>query len=153
MELLLALLAILLGLPSALAGPRDEPGSVTIPLDGEEGAGTPRIHGARGRPLVVLDGYDVTTAGDGVEALERLRRAGTDLVLTDVMMPRLDGFGLLRAVREDPALTTTPVVMLSARAGEEGRLDGLQAGADDYLLKPFDRAALEQKLSEISALV
>ena len=55
MELLLALLAFLLGLPSALVGPGDEPGSVTIPLDGEAGAGTPRIHGARGRPLVVLD--------------------------------------------------------------------------------------------------
>ena len=65
------------------------------------------------------------------------RASGPDLVLTDVMMPALDGFGLLREVRADPALRDLPVILLSARAGEEARSRGLEAGADDYLIKPF----------------
>ena len=59
------------------------------------------------------------------------------MVLSDVMMPRMDGFELLRALRADPATADVPVVLLSARAGEESRVDGLDAGADDYLAKPF----------------
>ena len=59
------------------------------------------------------------------------------LVLADVMMPQLDGFGLLRAIRDDAGLASMPVILLSARAGEESRVEGLQAGADDYLVKPF----------------
>lgn len=85
------------------------------------------------RKLLVCH-YEVEAVADGVAALEaaRLRRPG--LVLTDVMMPNLDGFGLLRALRSDPVLRTTPVILLSARAGEEARLEGLEAGADDYLI-------------------
>ena len=60
-----------------------------------------------------------------------------DLILTDVMMPRLDGFGLLKRIRNDPRLADVPVIMLSARAGEEAKVEGLEAGADDYLIKPF----------------
>src|SRR6185312_3879363 len=60
-----------------------------------------------------------------------------DLVLTDVMMPNLDGFGLLAALRADPATMHIPVVMLSARAGDEATAEGLEAGASDYLVKPF----------------
>jgi len=63
-------------------------------------------------------------------------------VLADVMMPRLDGFGLLRELRADPRTGTMPVVFLSARAGEESRIDGLEAGADDYLVKPFSAGEL-----------
>ena len=70
-------------------------------------------------------------------ALDAARAAPPDLVLTDVMMPRLDGFGLLRALRADPQLRSVPVILLSARAGEEARIEGLDAGADDYLVKPF----------------
>jgi PAS domain S-box-containing protein len=81
--------------------------------------------------------YDVLAAGDGQEALELARRRAPDLVLSDVMMPRLDGFGLLRALRDDPLTARTPVVLLSARAGEEATVEGLEAGADDYLVKPF----------------
>jgi PAS domain S-box-containing protein len=65
-----------------------------------------------------------------------------DLVLTDVMMPALDGFGLLRELRGDPRTSTVPVVLLSARAGEESRVEGLAAGADDYLVKPFSAREL-----------
>ena len=86
--------------------------------------------------------YRVLTARDGLEALERLSEESVDLVLTDVMMPRLDGFGLLRRMKEDPLLASVPVVMLSARAGEGGTVAGLEAGADDYLVKPFSAREL-----------
>ena len=81
--------------------------------------------------------YDVHTAPDGAEAIEAARRLRPALILTDAMMPGLDGFGLLRAIRNHPELRDTPVIMLSARAGEEARVEGLDAGADDYLVKPF----------------
>jgi PAS domain S-box-containing protein len=81
--------------------------------------------------------WDVEATNDGQAALESIRRNPPDLVLTDVMMPGLDGFGLLRALRSDAATREIPVVMLSARAGEEATSEGLKAGADDYLVKPF----------------
>ncbi|MDO1529850.1 ATP-binding protein [Fulvimonas sp. R45] len=80
---------------------------------------------------------DVETVADGQAALAAIRRRRPDLVLADVMMPNLDGFGLLRAIRGDEALRGMPVILLSARAGEESRIEGLAAGADDYLVKPF----------------
>ena len=81
--------------------------------------------------------YEVHAAADGHQALEATRQLRPALVLTDIMMPRLDGFGLLRAIREDATLASTPVIMLSARAVEEARVEGLRANADDYLVKPF----------------
>jgi len=81
--------------------------------------------------------YLVQTAVDGEDGLEQARALPPDLVLTDVMMPRMDGFQLLAALQADPSTLGVPVVMLSARAGEEGTLQGLDAGADDYLVKPF----------------
>ncbi|HWE54187.1 MAG TPA: SpoIIE family protein phosphatase [Acidimicrobiales bacterium] len=86
---------------------------------------------------LLAEDYQVTTAADGIDALTKARRDRPDLILTDVMMPRLDGFGLLRQLRADTALAATPVIMVSARAGEEGTVEGLEAGADDYLIKPF----------------
>src|SRR5215469_6217505 len=83
------------------------------------------------------DRYEVHAVADGGQALEATRQLRPALVLADVMMPRLDGFGLLRAIRDDSALASTPVILLSARAGEESRVEGLQADADDYLVKPF----------------
>jgi PAS domain S-box-containing protein len=87
-------------------------------------------------------GHDVRPVGDGLAALEALRAERPDILVTDVMMPGLDGFGLLRAVRDDPALRDLPVLMLSARAGEEAKVEGLDAGADDYLTKPFSAREL-----------
>jgi PAS domain S-box-containing protein len=81
--------------------------------------------------------YEVHAVTDGQRALEATKQLHPALVLADIMMPRLDGFGLLRAIRDDAALASTPVILLSARAGEESRVEGLQAGADDYLIKPF----------------
>jgi signal transduction histidine kinase len=81
--------------------------------------------------------WEVIAVADGTAALEAARGQRPDLVLSDVMMPRLDGFQLLRALRADPATAAVPIVLLSARAGEEAITEGLQAGADDYLVKPF----------------
>ncbi len=81
--------------------------------------------------------WDVEAVADGMQALEAARRNPPDLVLTDIMMPNLDGFGLLRALRADKHTRATPVIMLSARAGEDARVEGLEAGADDYMVKPF----------------
>ncbi|WP_116123890.1 response regulator [Paraburkholderia sp. BL6669N2] len=92
-------------------------------------------------------GHDVRLATDGQAALEAARAEPPDLVLSDVMMPRLDGFGLLRALRADPDLRDTPVLMLSARAGEEARVDGIEHGADDYLTKPFSARELLARVS------
>jgi signal transduction histidine kinase len=86
--------------------------------------------------------FIVETAVDGIQALEAARAHPPDLVLTDVMMPKLDGFGLLAALRADSQTKTIPVIMLSARAGEEARLEGLERGADDYLIKPFSAREL-----------
>jgi PAS domain S-box-containing protein len=86
--------------------------------------------------------WDVETAEDGNAAIEAIRRNRPDLVVTDAMMPRLDGFGLLAAIRKDPDLRDLPVIMLSARAGEEARIEGLSAGADYYLTKPFSAREL-----------
>ena len=86
--------------------------------------------------------YEVEAVADGQAALEAARRTRPALVLSDVMMPRLDGFALLRELRADPELRTVPVVLLSARAGEDSRVGGLEAGADDYLVKPFSAREL-----------
>ena len=94
--------------------------------------------------------YQVETVPDGEAALAAVRQRMPDLILTDVMMPRLDGFGLLRALRADPRTAGVPVILLSARAGEENRVEGLQAGADAYLVKPFSAREL---LARVGALL
>ncbi|HEV2115835.1 MAG TPA: PAS domain S-box protein [Terriglobales bacterium] len=81
--------------------------------------------------------YRVHAVANGEEALAATRKLHPDLVLTDIMMPGLDGFGLLKAIREDERTRAIPVILLSARAGEESRVEGLHTGADDYLVKPF----------------
>jgi len=86
--------------------------------------------------------YEVEAVPDGLAALSAARRHAPDLILADVMMPLLDGFGLLRQLRSDAQLSAVPVVLLSARAGEEARVEGWGAGADDYLVKPFSAREL-----------
>jgi signal transduction histidine kinase len=86
--------------------------------------------------------YDVIAVSDGQAALESALADPPDLVLSDVMMPRLDGFGLLKALRADDRTRRLPVILLSARAGEEASVEGLDSGADDYLVKPFSSREL-----------
>jgi PAS domain S-box-containing protein len=99
------------------------------------------------RRLLQEGGYEVETAGDGQQALILTAKRSYDLILSDVMMPRMDGIQLLREIRKDLNLKTTPVILLSARAGEEFRIQGLNAGADDYLSKPFTARELFSRVS------
>ncbi len=91
--------------------------------------------------------YEVAVVADGAAALAAARAERPDLVLTDVMMPRLNGFGLLRELRCDPRTAMIPIIMLSARAGEEARVEGIQSGADDYLVKPFSARELQARVA------
>jgi PAS domain S-box-containing protein len=86
--------------------------------------------------------FELVEAATGKTALAEVERLLPDLVLTDIMMPEMDGFALLAAMRQNPATRSVPVIMLSARAGEEARIDGIDAGADDYLTKPFSAREL-----------
>ena len=86
--------------------------------------------------------YEVDVVVDGRAAMNRIRTRAPDLVLTDVMMPVLDGFGLLKEIRSDEHTRSIPVILLSARAGEEARIEGLEAGADEYIVKPFSTREL-----------
>jgi diguanylate cyclase (GGDEF)-like protein len=83
-------------------------------------------------------GYDVSVAGDGEEALERAADLRPDLVLLDVMMPRLDGFEVAQRLRKNPQTANTSIIMLTAKALSSDKVTGLQSGADDYIIKPFD---------------
>jgi signal transduction histidine kinase len=91
--------------------------------------------------------FDVESVSDGQLALEHALAKPPDLVLSDVMMPGLDGFGLLKALRADQRTSTLPVILLSARAGEESRVEGIEAGADDYLVKPFTARELVARVT------
>jgi PAS domain S-box-containing protein len=86
--------------------------------------------------------YEVEAVGDGQEAMAAVLRKCPDLVLSDVMMPVMNGMQLLGELRKNPATATIPVIMLSARAGDESFLEGLETGADDYVIKPFSAAQL-----------
>ena len=86
--------------------------------------------------------YEVEAVADGIAALAAARRQTPDLVLSDVMMPGLSGFELLKELRAMPDTREIPIILLSARAGEESRIEGLEAGADDYLVKPFSTREL-----------
>jgi signal transduction histidine kinase/CheY-like chemotaxis protein len=130
------------------AGPFAQPHATTA---AEEQLATPRPH-----VLIVDDNADmraysarllsrdylVDVAADGQAALARIAERLPELVIADVMMPRLDGLGLLAALRQDERTRTLPVILLSARAGEESTIEGLRAGADDYLVKPFTAGEL-----------
>jgi signal transduction histidine kinase/DNA-binding response OmpR family regulator len=86
--------------------------------------------------------HDCIAVQDGQQALESIRAQRPDLVLTDIMMPRLDGFGLIKSIRDDAQLRDLPVIVISARAGEESSVEGFASGADDYLVKPFSAREL-----------
>ncbi len=85
------------------------------------------------------EGYAVVTAADGVEALEAFSSQPVDLVLLDIMMPRLDGFGVCQRLRQ---FSNVPIIMLTAKGEEQDRVRGLDLGADDYLVKPFSATEL-----------
>ena len=93
--------------------------------------------------------YRVILANDGADALEKIRLNRPELVLTDAMMPRMSGYDLLKAIRADSTLRSIPVVFLTARAGTDARVESLEAGADDYLAKPFDEHELLARVGNL----
>ena len=94
------------------------------------------------RRVLTAQGYKVDVASNGLSALKMARSRLPELVLSDVMMPEMDGFELLRELRKDPRTTRLPVILLSARAGQEAVIEGVQASADDYLVKPLSAREL-----------
>jgi PAS domain S-box-containing protein len=148
------------------AGGPDDPGPDLPEQPNDLSAPAPSLRPAAERPRVLVADdnadmrryiqrllagqYTVEAVADGAVALECVRRQPPDLILSDVMMPRLDGFGLLRELRADPTTAGVPVILLSARAGEESRVEGVEAGADDYLVKPFSAREL---LARVTAQV
>ena len=90
--------------------------------------------------------YHVITASDGEEAFQKLIQHKPELLLSDIMMPKLDGFGLLKKIRSHVETKTIPVIFLSALAGEEAKVEGMEAGADDYLVKPFSAKELSARV-------
>jgi two-component system alkaline phosphatase synthesis response regulator PhoP len=93
-----------------------------------------------------LSDYDVVSAADGVEALKLARSEHPDLILLDLMLPRMDGYKVCKMLKMDKRYRTIPVIMLTAKAGSVDEVEGYQSGADAYIKKPFD-------LEELSGVV
>ncbi len=98
-------------------------------------------------------GYDVATAADGAEALRKTRSLLPSLIVLDLMPPEMDGLEVCKMLRRDPATTTIPIVMLTAKAAEIDRVLGLELGADDYLTKPFSPRELVLRIKKLLALL
>jgi len=95
--------------------------------------------------------FEISTAADGLQALERLVSARPHLVITDIMMPRMNGFDLCAAVRGDPATAAIPLIMLTALEDDADRRRGFAVGANEYLTKPFTWGALDGLISDLLA--
>ena len=159
-------------LPRRLASPAAEsgrppsepsflPGEPSWEDVSEPSGGHPDVPGGVGARILIVDDHAdmrayiqrllgahavVTAVARGEEALEEARARPPALILSDVMMPGMDGFALLRELRADPRTAFIPVILLSARAGEEASIEGLRAGADDYLIKPFSARELVSRI-------
>ncbi|AUG58759.1 GGDEF domain-containing response regulator [Acetivibrio saccincola] len=91
-------------------------------------------------------GYEVVTASSGEEGLQKVREEKPDLVLLDVVMPGMDGFEVCRILREDESNNLMPIIMLTAQENEDHKLEGLELGADDYIIKPFNSRELVSRV-------
>ncbi|MCY3946634.1 MAG: response regulator transcription factor [Anaerolineaceae bacterium] len=96
------------------------------------------------------DGFQVSTASDGEEAMAYIRATPPDLVVLDIMLPKLDGLSVCRMLRKDDSLANLPIIMLTARGTEVDRIVGLESGADDYIVKPF---SLGEFLARVRAVL
>jgi signal transduction histidine kinase/DNA-binding response OmpR family regulator/Tfp pilus assembly protein PilF len=94
-------------------------------------------------------GYQVHEAADGVEGLEKAQALIPDLIISDIMMPRLDGYGVAKGLKEDQRTSHIPVVLLTSKSSDESKIAGLELGIDDYLLKPFNARELEIRISNL----
>jgi len=98
---------------------------------------------------LMKEGYQVTWKENGEEALEAIKRERPDLILLDIMMPVMDGYEVLRQIKEDEKLRDIPVIMLTARAQERDVVKGIDSGAEDYIIKPFHPAELLSRVKRI----
>ena len=98
-----------------------------------------------------IEGFGVVSAGDGREGLERAKKDKPDVILSDIMMPRMDGLALVTALRAEPKTKAIPVILLSAKAQNAEVKAGLEAGADDYVTKPFDPLELIDRVNAVLA--
>jgi DNA-binding response OmpR family regulator len=94
-------------------------------------------------------GYEADTAHDGIEGLAKAQQYKPDLIILDVMMPKMDGFEVCRKLKENPVFRSTPVIMLSVKAEEKANDLGAIAGADDYMPKPFEPEILMEKIKKL----
>ncbi len=104
------------------------------------------------RVLLLNQGYDLALASNGAEALEMAEALNPDVILLDVMMPEMDGFEVCRRLRAMPELAEVPVIMVTALEDPESRLEAIEAGADDFITKPFDRVELRARIQAITRL-
>jgi CheY-like chemotaxis protein len=94
-----------------------------------------------------MEGYTVLTASDGLEGVERARAENPDVIICDIMMPRMDGLEVTRTLKGDPATAGIPILLLSAKAQQADVAAGQTSGADDYVTKPFDPLDLLQRVA------
>jgi len=95
-----------------------------------------------------LTGFEVITAVDGMDALEQLPQNKIDLLITDLNMPNVDGIKLIKTVREDPEYKDLPIIILSSLSADEDIENGLSAGANSYLIKPFNAKRIQYEISK-----
>jgi putative two-component system response regulator len=119
----------------------------TILIVDDESAGRETLEA-----LLVAHGYTLLFASNGTEALEQATSATPDLILLDVMMPGMDGFEVCRRMRQNPLLAEVPIIMLTALDDQDSRIEGIEAGADDFISKPFNRTELRARIRTITRL-
>ncbi len=102
--------------------------------------------------LMQVEGYEVVAAANGLEALDKVAALPPDVILLDVMMPKLDGYAVCRRLKTQAATRLVPIVMLTALGAEDARIRGIEAGADDFITKPFSRAELKARIRSLIQL-
>ena len=102
--------------------------------------------------LLTTQGFKIITAADGPEALDQLRRVPTDLVLLDVMMPRMTGFEVCEKIKANPDTYLIPVILVTGLSDKENRIEGIRVGADDFLTRPVDRTELLARVTSLLKL-
>ncbi|RKX42626.1 MAG: two-component system response regulator [Thermotogae bacterium] len=98
---------------------------------------------------LVRNGYTVSEASDGEEALQKLKESTPDLVILDIMMPKMNGFEVLKVMKQDENLSKVPVIVLTAKGGENDLQEGLKLGADIFLTKPFSPGRLVEEVQRV----
>jgi DNA-binding response OmpR family regulator len=104
---------------------------------------------ARAEELILKDKFDVHLVHDGAEGLSKIKEIKPDLVVLDVMLPNMDGFEVCKKVREDAALSATKIVMVTAKNQDKDEAEGMELGADDYIMKPFEPVELMHVVNQI----